>query len=90
MTAGLVPVVTLDVAPAQQRLATIRHNRARGEHGVLPMADIVADLVDMGLTPANICARLGMEPEEVTRLLDRGNMTRRAGAAGFGTGWVPG
>lgn len=76
----LVPTVSLDsdTDPATLRMATIRHNRARGAHGVLKMADIVADLSQLGVSPEEIGERLGMEKVEVTRLLDRGKMTTRA------------
>jgi ParB-like chromosome segregation protein Spo0J len=91
LTGGLVPVVRIkQTDPAQQRMATIRHNRARGEHGVLPMADIVATIVtDLGVTADELKQRLGMEQEEINRLLDRGNMKKRAGQGNFGNGWVP-
>lgn len=91
LTDGLVPVVRLAPrALTDQMMATIRHNRARGEHGVVPMANIVADLVDAGVAHAEIGRRLGMEREEVERLLDRGRMTERGRADDFGQGWVPG
>lgn len=93
MTDGFVPVVRLEPpATGDQMLSTIRHNRARGEHGVLPMADIVRRLIDKeGLTPEQVMARCGMEKEEVTRLYDRGGMTERGtqGKEGFSRGWVP-
>lgn len=91
MTGGLVPVVRLpDCPPDMARLATIRHNRARGTHHVLGMADIVSDLIDMGLDADEISARLEMDDEEVERLADRGMMTKRGAAADFGKGWTVG
>lgn len=92
MTGGQVPVVRLaaDLAPAQQRMATIRHNRARGTHHVVRMADIVAALVDdMGLGAEEVAARLGMEAEEVERLYQRGSMIERGAGTELGKGWVP-
>lgn len=91
MTEGLVPVVFLvSEDEAQQRMATIRHNRARGSHYVLSMADLLAELVgEMGVEPDEAGRRLGMEPEEVRRLLDRGDMLRRGAAAEFNKGWAP-
>lgn len=88
LTHGMVPIVVLPPTDdATARMATIRHNRARGVHGVMPMADIVADLVDRGLEPPEIGRRLGMDEEEVERLLDRGQMPKRGGTSAFGEAW---
>ena len=91
LTDGLVPVVRItEIDPARQRMATIRHNRARGEHYVLSMADIVAELVKTyGINPDDLRARLGMEREEILRMLDRGKMTTRAGNEEFKPAWIP-
>lgn len=48
--------------------STIRHNRARGKHGVSPMADIVAELYQAGWKDDKIANELGMETDEVLRL----------------------
>lgn len=48
--------------------ATIRHNRARGRHGVEPMSQIVAELRQRGWDDARIAAELGMDADEVLRL----------------------
>jgi ParB-like chromosome segregation protein Spo0J len=70
LTDGLVPVVTLSQkTQSDKQMATIRHNRARGTHGVLEMSNIVVDLVNDGLQGEEIMKRLGMEKEEVVRLL---------------------
>jgi ParB-like chromosome segregation protein Spo0J len=88
-TGGMVPVVRLpETSDAQARMATIRHNRARGTHHVLGMADIVAELKELGMSDGEISARLKMDEEEVDRLADRGQMTKRAAASGFGKGWT--
>lgn len=72
LTDGLVPVVTVSPKDkAQQQMATIRHNRARGTHGVLEMSNIVKDMVEQGLSGEEIMKRLMMEKEEVVRLLAR-------------------
>ena len=47
--------------------STIRHNRARGVHGVRRMADIVAELYAMGWTDSEIAKELGMDADEVLR-----------------------
>ena len=70
LTGGKVPVVML--APkdrSSKQMATIRHNRARGTHAVLEMSNIVTDMVKAGLQGDEIMKRLGMEKEEVVRLL---------------------
>lgn len=88
LTGGLVPIVQLPECPDDlARLSTVRHNRARGVHHVLGMADLVADLLDRGMPQDELGRRLGMEQEEVERLADRGVMTRRGAADGFNRGW---
>ncbi len=91
MTEGKVPVVRLrDIEREHQIMSTIRHNRARGTHAVLKMADIVRYLVDnQGLSYEDVMARLQMEHEEVDRLYDRGGMTKRGSKEAFNNGWVP-
>lgn len=89
LTGGLVPIVRLPrTNDALARMATIRHNRARGTHYVVRMADIVTDLVGSGLDPVDVGARLGMDPEEVDRLLDHGVMTKRGARPDFNQGWT--
>lgn len=63
-----------------------------GQNAVLRMAEIVRGMAEAGLPAAEICTRLGMEDEELDRLLDRSGMTVRgtAGTNGFGRAWVPG
>jgi ParB-like chromosome segregation protein Spo0J len=65
---GHVPIVTID-KPLQERISsTIRHNRARGKHSVLPMCDIVKSLVELGWNDDRIGMELGMSADEVLRL----------------------
>lgn len=67
-THGYLPISVLD-KPADERIAsTIRHNRARGTHGIRPMSDIVMDLVRSGWDDEKICTKLGMDLDEVIRL----------------------
>ena len=77
LTGGLVPVVILEGKSSNdKKLATIRHNRARGMHGVLEMSNIITDMVKEGLTGDEIMERLQMEKEEVTRLLFRAGIPK--------------
>jgi ParB-like chromosome segregation protein Spo0J len=87
ITGGLVPVVLVKVDPAHARISTIRHNRARGEHYVGQMANIVTELADMGLSDEELEERLGMEAEEVIRLKQRGDVLTRIGGEQMGEAW---
>lgn len=49
--------------------ATIRHNRARGVHGIDPMVDIVRELCKQGWDAEKIAKELGMDSDEVLRFL---------------------
>ncbi len=91
LTGGVIPVVYLDdaVDRATQIMSTVRHNRARGAHGVLRMSSIVRELRAVGMDEASICERLGMEPEEVARLSDVRAKPERVGKESYGRGWVP-
>jgi ParB-like chromosome segregation protein Spo0J len=68
---GYLPVVQIrqEQTGAQERMAsTIRHNRARGKHGVEAMSGIVEYLAKKGWDDNKIGKELGMEPDEVLRL----------------------
>ncbi|MDF3836214.1 ParB/RepB/Spo0J family partition protein [Cupriavidus basilensis] len=67
---GYLPIVTIRESrgDAKDRIAaTIRHNRARGVHAVLPMTDIVAVLLCKGWSDADVANELGMDKDEVFR-----------------------
>lgn len=53
---------------ARLEASTVRHNRARGRHAVVPMADLVADLALNGWPDERIAKELGMDFDEVLRL----------------------
>lgn len=89
-TGGLVPVVALpDKGDEARMAATVRHNRARGRHGVMPMGEIVRTL-QQSLSDEAICDALGMEPEELERLSDQAGMTKRGAGEEWSRGWRPG
>ena len=48
--------------------STIRHNRARGSHSIELMTNIVAELVDSGMSDAWILRHIGMDKDELLRL----------------------
>lgn len=91
LTGGRVPCVVLrGLTPDHQRMSTIRHNRARGQHHVVRMADIVNDLAQgMGIGAEEIMHRLQMDEEEFTRLFERGNVRGRYGHEEWARSWRP-
>jgi ParB-like chromosome segregation protein Spo0J len=92
LTGGYVPVVILRPVNREHRMmSTVRHNRARGQHAVIGMADIVNELASRSVPAAEIGVLLQMEEEEVQRFLDRGDMLKRGvgDADDFNQGWVP-
>ena len=76
MTDGYVPTVTIrEIDKDEQMMATIRHNRARGSHGVKPMAVIMQKLKDEHkLDNKALNKLLGMEDEEIRRLYEAGSI----------------
>ncbi len=91
ITGGFVPVVVMEDKPlADRMMATIRHNRARGQHTVLGMADIVGELTRNGHTVEELEERLGMEAEEIDRLTDEAGLPDRATRdhQDFNKGWT--
>jgi ParB-like chromosome segregation protein Spo0J len=70
-TRGYLPVTTIrsDRQEREDRIAaTIRHNRARGQHQVADMSEIVVELSRRNWSDVKIGRELGMEPDEVLRL----------------------
>ena len=68
---GYLPLVQIRESQTDRNdrmAATIRHNRARGEHRVESMADIVVELKRRFWSDEKIAKELGMEPDEVLRL----------------------
>lgn len=67
---GYLPLVIINTGRGDikdRMAATIRHNRARGVHGVSPMTDIVANLLRQGWSDQQVAKELGMDADEVLR-----------------------
>lgn len=67
---GYVPITIINDTRKDMKdrmAATIRHNRARGVHGVIPMVDIVSSLIQQGWADGEIAKELGMDADEVLR-----------------------
>lgn len=68
MLNGRLPVVVLDKSINERMAATVRHNRARGEHSIAGMGKLVFGMLENGWDDAKICNHLGLEPEELLKL----------------------
>ena len=65
---GHLPVVVIEKDLSNRMASTIRHNRARGVHSVELMSNIVADLVEAGMSDNWILRHIGMDKDELLRL----------------------
>ena len=65
---GMLPVSVIDKPISDRMASTIRHNRARGEHSIELMTNIVAELSQAGMSDAWIMKNIGMDAEELLRL----------------------
>jgi len=65
---GMLPIVVIKKDINDRMASTIRHNRARGEHSISGMSNMVFNMLDNGWTDDEICNHLGMEPEEILKL----------------------
>ena len=86
---GMLPVSVID-KPIDQRMAsTIRHNRARGNHNVDMMSNIVKELHELGRSDAWISKHLGMDRDEILRLKQITGLTALFRDIKFGNAWQP-
>lgn len=65
---GRLPIVVIKKDINERMSATVRHNRARGEHSVSGMSNMVFKMLENGWSDAEICDNLGMEAEELLKL----------------------
>jgi ParB-like chromosome segregation protein Spo0J len=65
---GYLPVVIIQKDINDRMASTIRHNRARGTHAVMPMSKIVEEMYFRGWSDKKIAEQLGMDKDEVLRL----------------------
>lgn len=86
---GMLPVSVID-KPLEQRIAsTIRHNRARGNHDVDLMGNIVKELHELGRSDAWISRHLGMDRDEILRLKQITGLAALFRDVKFGQAWRP-
>ena len=89
---GYLPVVQIRASQVdkEHRMAsTIRHNRARGKHQVEAMTAIVLDLKRRNWNDTKIGKQLGMDQDEVLRLLQIGGLADAFADKEFSEAWEP-
>lgn len=86
---GMLPVSVIQ-KPLDQRMAsTIRHNRARENHNVDLMSNIIKELHELGRSDAWISKHLGMDKDEILRLKQITGLAALFKDVNFGKAWVP-
>lgn len=85
---GMMPVVTIEKDISNRMASTIRHNRARGSHSVDLMVNIVAELVDSGMSDEWICKNIGMDVDEILRLKQISGLAALFKDKDFSQAWV--
>jgi len=65
---GKLPVSVIDKSLDHRMASTIRHNRARGNHDVDLMSNIIKELHELGRSDKWIAKHLGMDRDEILRL----------------------
>ncbi len=86
---GLLPVSVIDKQLDHRIASTIRHNRARGNHDVDLMGNIVKELHELGRSDAWISRHLGMDRDEILRLKQITGLAALFRDVKFGQAWRP-
>lgn len=87
---GYLPLVIInsDRSDRSDRMAsTIRHNRARGKHGVDSMSDIVVELKKRNRSDKWIADHLGMTEDEILRLSQVSGLVELFSNSEFSKSW---
>ncbi|MDI6872609.1 MAG: ParB/RepB/Spo0J family partition protein [Bacillota bacterium] len=83
-----ITIVRPDREDVEERMAsTIRHNRARGKHGVEGMSRIVMELSRRNWSDEKIAKKLGMDADEVLRLKQITGLAELFADAEFSEAW---
>lgn len=87
---GYLPIVRINQERTEQndRMAsTIRHNRARGKHQIDAMSEIVVELARRNWSNERIGKELGMDADEVLRLLQINGLADMFADQEFSAAW---
>ncbi|ECW7869796.1 ParB-like nuclease domain-containing protein [Salmonella enterica subsp. enterica] len=87
---GYLPVVVLhhESDEGERRAATVRHNRARGQHAVAAMSELVRDLSRLGWSDERTAKELGMDKDEVLRLKQISGLAEMFSDETFSEAWT--
>ncbi len=69
--------------------ATVEHNRARGEHKVEAMSELVREMYQAGLRDEKIQEELGMDADELRRLKQITGLAELFASRDFSEAWEP-
>lgn len=83
-----IPVVYVDMSPEQMRIATLRHNRARGSEDIELTAEVLRDLRELGALDWAQDSLL-LDDVELQRLLDDVSAPDALAGEEFGQAWEP-
>ena len=83
-----IPIVKTSMTPEQMRVATLRHNRARGEEDVELAAEVLRDLQQLGALDW-AADELMLDDETLSRLMDDVSAADALGEEEFGEAWDP-
>ncbi len=89
---GRLPVVMIraDRGDRIARIAaTVQHNRARGEHRVEAMSELVREMYQAGERDEAIQRELGMDPDEVRRLKQITGLAELFASREYSEAWEP-
>lgn len=81
-----IPVVKIDMTEEQRRVATLRHNLARGSHDIELEADVLRDLQQLGVLDW-AQEQLQLSDVEVERMLNDTTPLDVYGTGEFGEAW---
>jgi len=87
---GYLPIVVANSSRTDRGdriAATIRHNRARGKHKIDSMSDIVIELKRRNWSPKKIGIELGMDQDEVLRLVQVTGLAEMFADKSFSEAW---
>ncbi len=85
---GSLPVVTINKDISNRMASTIRHNRARGSHGIDLMVNIVKELIEAGMSDAWILRNIGMDIDELLRLKQTSGIASLFADKEFSKSWI--